>query len=65
MTTSIGTIRHFRHLGRPATTQETKVSYYFAETIKAGDIEAAHGRVKAALQEHGFGILTEINLQAT
>lgn len=41
------------------------MSYYFAKTIEAGDIEAAHERVKAALQEQGFGILTEIDLQAT
>jgi uncharacterized protein (DUF302 family) len=66
MTISIGMIRHYSAT-RPArnNTGETNVSYYSAKTIEAGDIEAAHERVKAALQEQGFGILTEINLQAT
>jgi uncharacterized protein (DUF302 family) len=66
MTISIGMIRHYSAT-RPArnNTGETNVSYYFAKTIEAGDIEAAHKRARAALQEQGFGILTEIDLQAT
>ena len=39
------------------------MSYYFAKTIEAGDIDAAQERVKEALQEKGFGILTVIDLQ--
>lgn len=42
---------------------EADVSYYFAKTIEAGDIDAAQERVKEALQEKGFGILTVIDLQ--
>lgn len=39
------------------------MSYYFAKTIEASDIDTAQDRVKAALQTKGFGVLTEIDLQ--
>jgi uncharacterized protein (DUF302 family) len=34
-------------------------------TVLAGDIDAVQTRVAAALQEQGFGILSEIDVQAT
>jgi uncharacterized protein (DUF302 family) len=40
------------------------MSYYFAKTLDL-PFEAAIERVTAALKEEGFGVLTEINVQAT
>jgi uncharacterized protein (DUF302 family) len=40
------------------------VSYGFGKTID-GDMDEARGRVEAALKAEGFGVLTEINVQAT
>ncbi len=40
------------------------MSYYFSKILSAGLAEARN-RVEAALKEEGFGILTEINVQAT
>jgi len=39
-------------------------SYYFARTLDV-PVDAAIERVTAALKEEGFGILTEIDVQAT
>ncbi len=41
------------------------LSYGFGITLAAGDFAAAVERVTAALQEQGFGVLTEIDVQAT
>jgi uncharacterized protein (DUF302 family) len=41
------------------------MSYYFATTIRSDNIDDASVRVKAALSEEDFGVLTEIDLQAT
>ncbi len=40
------------------------MSYYFAKTIDAS-FEDAIARTKAALAEHGFGVLSEIDVAAT
>ncbi|MDP3801815.1 DUF302 domain-containing protein [Brevundimonas sp.] len=40
------------------------MSYFTARTV-AGDFEAVVERTRAALQKHGFGVLTEIDVQAT
>ena len=40
------------------------MSYYFAKRLETGFEEAVE-RATAALQERGFGILTEIDVQAT
>jgi len=40
------------------------MSYYFAKRLETGFDEAVE-RATAALQERGFGILTEIDVQAT
>jgi len=40
------------------------MSYYFAKTLETG-FEDAVERTTAALQERGFGVLTEIDVQAT
>ncbi len=40
------------------------MEYYFNKTVE-GDLEQAVERVTAALQEEGFGVLTEIDVQAT
>ena len=40
------------------------MSYYFAKTLETSFDEAI-SRVTAALQEQGFGVLTEIDVQAT
>ena len=41
------------------------LNYGFGTTLKGGDFGAAIERVTAALQEQGFGVLTEIDVQAT
>jgi uncharacterized protein (DUF302 family) len=40
------------------------MSYYFTKTIK-GDFESAITKVTEELKKEGFGILTEIDVQAT
>ncbi len=40
------------------------MSYYFATTIDAS-FEQAEQKVRAGLKEQGFGVLTEIDVQAT
>ncbi|WP_439476838.1 DUF302 domain-containing protein [Brevundimonas sp.] len=40
------------------------MTYFYARTIE-GDFEAVVERTRAALQKHGFGVLTEIDVQAT
>lgn len=40
------------------------MTYFHARTIE-GDFEAVVERTRASLQKHGFGVLTEIDVQAT
>ncbi|WP_332640743.1 DUF302 domain-containing protein [Brevundimonas sp.] len=40
------------------------MTYYHARAVE-GDFEAVLERTRAALQQHGFGVLTEIDVQAT
>lgn len=40
------------------------MTYFHARTIE-GDFDAVVERTRAALQTHGFGVLTEIDVQAT
>jgi len=40
------------------------MSYYFGKTVK-GTFEDAEDRVREALKEEGFGVLTEIDVQET
>lgn len=40
------------------------MTYFHARTLE-GDFEAVVERTRAALQKHGFGVLTEIDVQAT
>jgi len=40
------------------------MSYFHARTVE-GDFDAVVERTRAALQTHGFGVLTEIDVQAT
>ena len=40
------------------------MTYFHARLIE-GDFDAVVERTRAALQKHGFGVLTEINVQAT
>jgi uncharacterized protein (DUF302 family) len=40
------------------------MSYFHARTVE-GDFDAVLERTRAALQKHGFGVLTEIDVQST
>ena len=40
------------------------MTYFHARTIE-GDFDSVLDRTRAALQRHGFGVLTEIDVQAT
>lgn len=40
------------------------MTYFHARTIE-GDFDAVIERTRAALQKHGFGVLTEIDVKAT
>ncbi len=40
------------------------MSYFFSKTLE-GDVESLRPRVEEALKAEGFGVLTEINVQAT
>ena len=40
------------------------MTYFTARTVE-GDFDAVLDRTRAALQKHGFGVLTEIDVQAT
>ena len=40
------------------------MTYFHARTVE-GDFEAVLDRTRASLQRHGFGVLTEIDVQAT
>jgi uncharacterized protein (DUF302 family) len=41
------------------------MSYYFAKTVTGAGIEEVDARVRAALKEEGFGVLTEIDVAKT
>src|SRR5512144_2686197 len=41
------------------------IQYGFTRTLKGVSYQAARQRVEAALKEEGFGVLTEIDVQAT
>ena len=41
------------------------MSYFFAKTLPGGSFDDAITRVTQALQQEGFGILTEIDVAAT
>lgn len=41
------------------------MSYYQSRTLQSDDLSSLRGKVEAALKEVGFGILTEIDIQAT
>lgn len=43
--------------------RQTELSYYYA-IISESDFETTVGEVKASLKEQGFGIVSEINMQA-
>src|SRR5450631_4135382 len=48
----------------PRSQEETTMSYYLARTLPLAFDEAVN-RVTAALKEKGFGVLTDIDVQAT
>src|ERR1017187_2058448 len=48
----------------PSTLQENRMSYYLARSLPIGFDEAV-SRVTAALKQEGFGVLTDIDVQAT
>ena len=41
------------------------MSYYQSKTVTSPDLASLRSKVEAALKEVGFGILTEIDIQAT
>lgn len=41
------------------------MTYYFSKTLTDDDLDAAEERVRAALKNAGFGVLTEIDVKAT
>ncbi|SDA47533.1 Uncharacterized conserved protein, DUF302 family [Algoriphagus alkaliphilus] len=41
------------------------MSYYQSKTVTSQDLASLRSKVEAALKEVGFGILTEIDIQAT
>jgi uncharacterized protein (DUF302 family) len=41
------------------------MSYYFSKVISQGSFENALAKVRAALKEEGFGVLTEIDVKST
>jgi uncharacterized protein (DUF302 family) len=53
------------NIGINQTHKTEKMSYYFRTTLIAQDFEAAIAYVTEALKKGGFGIVTEINMQAT
>jgi uncharacterized protein (DUF302 family) len=48
----------------PLSLQEKKMSYYFSKVLDS-NFDAAVEHTVAALKEKGFGIITEIDMQAT
>ncbi|WP_029030685.1 DUF302 domain-containing protein [Salinarimonas rosea] len=41
------------------------MSYTINRTIEGGDVDAVDTKLRASLAEHGFGVLTEIDVQKT
>ncbi|NNE40813.1 MAG: DUF302 domain-containing protein [Marinicaulis sp.] len=41
------------------------MTYYFSKTLAESDLDAAEMRIRSALKEAGFGVLTEIDVTTT